>query len=251
MLIQPSTLIHPSPFGSGSTARAYTALPNPTNPNSDSQNSANCTQNSPRRTLSQLFASTSSGDSSPFFGFASPFAFVSPLASPFAGLGRGLSPRAGGDTGGNGFDSGSGSGARRGGAVGTGAVGTAPQSAGVATTGAGGGEVGRGGGAERDAGGGNVAESEGGSGPVGAPALAASSAVGTDTAAWQYGHFTFFPADSSRARNRFPHDGHPSVIGMASPSVVTQSGRRPSARPPGRWRTARVAGTRTSLESRT
>jgi len=40
--------------------------------------------------------------------------------------------------------------------------------------------------------------------------------VGTGTAAAQYGHFTRFPADSSRARKRFPHDGQPSVIGMAS-----------------------------------
>jgi len=41
-----------------------------------------------------------------------------------------------------------------------------------------------------------------------------SSEFGTGTAAWQNGHFTFFPDDSSRARNRFPHDGHPNVIGM-------------------------------------
>ena len=48
-------------------------------------------------------------------------------------------------------------------------------------------------------------------------AAAAASAVGTDTAAPQYGHFTFFPADSSRARNRFMQDGQPSVIGMTYP----------------------------------
>jgi hypothetical protein len=45
-------------------------------------------------------------------------------------------------------------------------------------------------------------------------APAASSPAGTATGAAQYGHFTRFPADSSRARNRFPHDGQPSVIGM-------------------------------------
>jgi hypothetical protein len=60
-------------------------------------------------------------------------------------------------------------------------------------------------------------EDGGGSAVVGAAAFAASSADGTDTGAVQYGHFTRFPADSSRARNRFEHEGHPSVIGMAFP----------------------------------
>jgi len=59
--------------------------------------------------------------------------------------------------------------------------------------------------------------------PIGAPEPGAtgstgtteeSSPFGTGTAAWQNGHFTFLPDDSSRARNRFPHDGQPSVIGM-------------------------------------
>ena len=64
---------------------------------------------------------------------------------------------------------------------------------------------------------------------VGAPAAAASSAVGTGTAAAQYGHFTRFPADSSRARNRLPQDGQPSVMGMACPPRLT-----------GQWSTGRV-----------
>jgi hypothetical protein len=55
-----------------------------------------------------------------------------------------------------------------------------------------------------------------GRGAVGSPAAADSSCVGTCTAAWQYGHFTLFPADSSRARNHLPHEGQPSVIGMAA-----------------------------------
>ena len=49
---------------------------------------------------------------------------------------------------------------------------------------------------------------------VGAAAEAASSAVGTVTGTPQYGHFTRFPADSSRALNRLPHEGQPIVMGM-------------------------------------
>lgn len=53
----------------------------------------------------------------------------------------------------------------------------------------------------------------------GAPPFGDSSEVGTGTADWQNGHFTFLPDDSSRARNRFPHDGQPSVIGMVNSSI--------------------------------
>src|SRR5204863_2400756 len=99
---------------------------------------------------------------------------------------------------------------------------------------------GGGGGAVRAAGAGGGPESpngdgfvglDGGSGgraAVGAPAAADSSAVGTDTGAAQYGHFTRLPADSSRARNRFPHDGQPSVIGM---TVLRGPAQRARSRP--------------------
>jgi len=53
---------------------------------------------------------------------------------------------------------------------------------------------------------------------VGAPAACDSSEVGTETAAWQNGHFTFFPDDSSRARKRFPQEWQPRVIGIMEPA---------------------------------
>jgi hypothetical protein len=49
---------------------------------------------------------------------------------------------------------------------------------------------------------------------VGAAAEAASSGVGTVTGTPQYGHFTRFPADSSRALKRLPQDGQPNVMGI-------------------------------------
>jgi hypothetical protein len=53
----------------------------------------------------------------------------------------------------------------------------------------------------------------------------ASLPPGTGTAVWQYGHLTFLPADSSRALNRFPHEGHDSVIGIEETPHEVEIGR--------------------------
>src|SRR5258705_53842 len=94
-------------------------------PMSDSHNSANCTQNSPRRTLDQPAARSCSGVSS-FAG----------LGAAFAGRGLSFPPRPGGGGGGSGAAAGAGAAAA---ASGLGEVGSAPQSAGDATFGGGGG----------------------------------------------------------------------------------------------------------------
>lgn len=175
------------------------SLPKPTKPGIVRQNKPNSTQHNPARAFFQPAAMRCSG-------VLVAAGFGAGLATGFGlGSARRAAEAAGGDDVGtasfvNGFRS-----------AGAGAP-PAPQASGDAT-GAG---VDRPGGAEDPAGGITA---------VGAPAAAASSGVGTGTAAAQYGHFTRLPADSSRARKRFPQDGQPSVIGMACSPKIMCSGR--------------------------
>src|SRR5437868_844078 len=168
------------------------------NPIRANQNSPNWTHHSPPRALRHRGAASSAGVRVAFSalaGFSSAF-----LAA--AAAGSGAPPRDGGSGGNTGA---AGAAAAAGSSVQPAAGATGPEAAaGAAVLCDGGPRPG----VDPDDGAASMS--------VGAAALCASSGDGTGTAAWQYGHLTRLPADSSRARNRFPHDGQPSVMGMTN-----------------------------------